>query len=321
MSYQLSYLNLPLSLFGIMAIQAMGLQLILGRAGILTLGHSAFFAIGGYSSAVFVAFLGPSLGIADPNLLLFFGIMAALFSTSVVATLLAIPCLRLNGDYLAIATLAFSQITENILNNLSQVGGSSGFVGITRLTHLPLIFALVLLVGIFLNRFYKTGLGQAMVCMRESEVVANCFGISTKKTKFSAFLIGNMIIGLSGALYAHTIQFISPVSASFHKSAEVLLALVVGGVLSIRGSLIGAAILVFVPELLRFIPLPMADYSKIYFPTDNSLLLMALQFVGSLFQQSTVLLSLMAILLLKSGTSGVVSMIYRGARKPNATSP
>src|SRR4051794_31116179 len=96
------YLLLPISLCGIVAIEAMGLQLILGGAGLLTLGHTAFFAIGGYASASFVFYFAPSLGILNPALLLFFGILFAMSLTGLAAVLVAIPCLRLRGDYLAV---------------------------------------------------------------------------------------------------------------------------------------------------------------------------------------------------------------------------
>src|SRR4051812_2111492 len=101
----LSYLVLPLSLFGITAIAAMGLQIIFGGAGLLTLGHTAFFAIGGYGSAAFTVYLAPSLGIQNPAILLLLGTLFAMVLTSLFAGAVAIPCLRLKGDYLAVATL------------------------------------------------------------------------------------------------------------------------------------------------------------------------------------------------------------------------
>src|SRR5689334_9868397 len=112
MSAFLSYLVLPLSLFGITAIAAMGLQIIFGGAGLLTLGHTAFFAIGGYSSAAFAAYIAPSLGIENPALLLGMGILFAMVLTLLFACVVAVPCLRLRGDYLAVATMGFGQIVE-----------------------------------------------------------------------------------------------------------------------------------------------------------------------------------------------------------------
>src|SRR4051812_47829480 len=106
----LSYLMLPLCLFGITAIEAMGLQLILGGAGLLTLGHTAFFAIGGYASAAFVVFVAPLFGLQNPAIVLFSGILFAIVFSALSGFLVSIPCLRLRGDYLAAATLGFGQI-------------------------------------------------------------------------------------------------------------------------------------------------------------------------------------------------------------------
>ena len=118
----LNYFLLPVTLFGIMALSAMGLQLILGGAGMLTLGHAAFFAIGGYSSAAFTVLLAPKIGIHSPMLLLIGGIFFGLIFSALSACIVVVPCLRLRGDYLAIATLGFGQIVENIfcLYNIQQ---------------------------------------------------------------------------------------------------------------------------------------------------------------------------------------------------------
>ena len=248
------YLLLPISLFGIIALEAMGLQLILGGAGLLTLGHTAFFAIGGYSSASFVVYIAPLIGIHHPALLLALGILFAGALTALAALVVAIPCLRLRGDYLAVATMGFGQIIENILYNIPQMGGASGFTNIPHLSHLGLIWALVIVIGIALVNFYQTGIGHAILCSRDDEIVSRCFGISPERSKLIAFIVGNMVTGLAGALYVHTFQFISPSAAGFQKSVEILLAVVIGGMFSIWGSLLGAAILVLVPELLRFLP-------------------------------------------------------------------
>jgi branched-chain amino acid transport system permease protein len=254
------YLLLPLSLFGIIAIEAMGLQLILGGAGLLTLGHTAFFAIGGYASAAFVTLVAPSLGIHSTFLLLGLGMIFGAFFAGFFAFMVAVPCLRLRGDYLAVATLGFGQIIENVLYNIPQFGGASGFTNIPQLASLGLIWVWVAVVGFGLFRFYRTGVGQAILCSRDDEIVARCFGISPERAKLTAFIVGNMITGVAGVFYVHTFQFISPTAAGFQKSVEILLAVVIGGMFSIRGSLIGAAILVLVPECLRFLPQQIGPY-------------------------------------------------------------
>ena len=214
------YFLLPMSLFGIVAIEAMGLQLILGGGGLLTLGHTAFFAIGGYSSACFVVYLGPSLGIQNPSALFLGGISFAMLLSAIAAVVVAIPCLRLKGDYLAVATMGFGQIIENILYNISEFGGASGFTNIPHLSSLGVIWVFVALVGFGLVNFYQTGAGHAILCSREDEIVARCFGISPERSKLTAFIVGNVITGIAGALYAHTFQFISPVSQDFRRALK-----------------------------------------------------------------------------------------------------
>jgi len=296
-----NYLNLPLSLFGIVAIEVMGLQLILGGAGLLTLGHTAFFAIGGYASAAFVMFLAPPLGIANPFLLLTLGMAFGAVCAGISSAIVAIPCLRLRGDYLAVATMGLGQIAENILNNIPQFGGASGFTNIPHLSSLWIIWLLVLGVGIFLARFYKTGIGHAVLCSRDDEIVARCFGMSPERSKFIAFLVGNMLTGIAGSLYVHTFQFMGPTAAGFQKSVEILLAVVIGGMYSLWGSLLGAAILVIIPELLRFIP----------HSITGGLDMLA---------NSMLLFSLIVLVILKVKPSGVSSFILVRTSKSEAVS-
>ena len=306
----MDYLALPTALFGVMAIAAMGLQLVLGGAGLLTLGHMAFFAIGGYSSAAWVMFIAPLWGITSPVMQLVCGLTVAMGVTGLCAWVVATPCLRLRGDYLAAATLAFSQITESVCNNLEIVGGASGFTNIPKLASLWVIWACVLAVGIFLHRFYTTGIGHAILCARDDELVARCFAISTERAKLLGFVLGGTITGLAGALSAHTFQFISPTAAGFQKSVEILLAVVIGGMFSIWGSIIGAGILVWIPELLRFVPGPMQG------------LLSALQaagiisgrvgdFVLACMQNSLLLFALIVLLVLKQNAAGLGSGLTR----------
>ena len=298
------YFLLPMCLFGIIAIEAMGLQLILGGGGLLTLGHTAFFAIGGYSSASFTVYLGPALGIHSPAILFIGGILFGMLLSGLAAVLVAIPCLRLKGDYLAVATMGFGQIIENILNNISELGGASGFTNIPHLSSIGVIWLFVMLVSFGLGSFYKTGVGHAILCSRDDEIVARCFGISPERSKLTAFIIGNILTGLAGALYAHTFQFISPVSAGFQKSVEILLAVVIGGMFSIWGSLLGAAILVLVPELLRFLPQLLAHSLEVLVSVGVIPLKFSL-FVMSFSQNSMWLFSLIVLLMIKTNSSGV----------------
>lgn len=317
----LNYISLPLCMLGIISLQAMGLQLILGGAGLLTLGHTAFFTIGGYASAWFASTMAPFIGISNPLIIFAASASFAILITSLFATAVSIPCLRLRGDYLAFATMGFGQIIENGLYNCPTLGGASGFTHIPHLSGLGLILTLVVGVGIFLTRFYKTGVGHAILCSRDDETVARSFGISPERSKFIAFLVGNMIAGLAGALYVHTFQYINPISAGFQKSVEILLVVVIGGMYSVWGTLLGAAVLVLIPEISRLIP-------QSFFHELGSLLLgeqWALhstpwisQILIALSQNSMLLFSIIVLLLLEKDPSGTRSLTSLFRKEKNA---
>jgi len=261
----LEYLVLPLTLFGITAIQALGLQLILGGAGLLSLGHAAFYAVGGYSAAAFTVYAAPALGITQPFILMLLALVVGSVSALLAGFLVAIPCLRLQGDYLAMATLGFAEILGTALKNIDAIGGTRGFSGIPKLSSLIWVFVVLALVWWMLARFNRTGLGMAIQATRDDEIAARSLGINTYSSKLSAFVIGSGIAGLAGALYVHALQFISPDEADFSRSVIIVLAVVIGGMTSLFGSVLGALILVSVPEILRFAPDAIREQRMIYF--------------------------------------------------------
>lgn len=261
----LEYLVLPLTLFGITAIQALGLQLILGGAGLLSLGHAAFYAVGGYSAAAFTVYAAPALGITQPFILMLLALIVGTVSALLAGFLVAIPCLRLQGDYLAMATLGFAEILGTALKNIDAIGGTRGFSGIPKLSSLIWVFVVLALVWWMLSRFNRTGLGMAIQATRDDEIAARSLGINTYSSKLSAFVIGSGIAGLAGALYVHALQFISPDEADFSRSVIIVLAVVIGGMTSLLGSVLGALILVSVPEILRFAPDAIREQRMMYF--------------------------------------------------------
>ncbi|NBO39111.1 branched-chain amino acid ABC transporter permease [bacterium] len=265
MEQLLEYSILPLTLFGITAIQALGLQLILGGAGLLSLGHAAFYAVGGYSAAAFTVYAAPYLGLSQPLLLMLISLLVGAGSALLAGLIVAVPCLRLQGDYLAMATLGFAEIIGTALKNIDAVGGTRGFTGIPKLSSLPWVFSVLALVWWALARFNRTGLGLAIRATRDDEIAARSLGINTYATKLSAFLLGSAIAGLAGALYVHALQFISPDEADFSRSVVIVLAVVIGGMTSLFGSVLGALILVAVPEVLRFAPDVIREQRMIYF--------------------------------------------------------
>lgn len=265
MQQLIEYSILPLTLFGITAIQALGLQLILGGAGLLSLGHAAFYAVGGYSAAAFTVYAAPALGIEQPIVLMLLALIVGAVSSMLAGFLVAIPCLRLQGDYLAMATLGFAEILGTALKNIDAVGGTRGFTGIPKLSSLIWVFVVLALVWWMLARLRRTGLGMSIQATRDDEIAARSLGINTYSSKLLAFVIGSAIAGLAGALYVHALQFISPDEADFSRSVIIVLAVVIGGMTSLFGSVLGALILIAVPEVLRFAPDAIREQRMIYF--------------------------------------------------------
>jgi branched-chain amino acid transport system permease protein len=242
---------------GIFMLLALGLNVIVGYAGILNLGFAALYAIGAYTYALvnihfhipFWIGLGMSAGV-----------------TAIFGILLALPALRLSGDYLAIMTLGAGEIVRIALTNLDPItGGPNGLLGIDH-PHLwfpkyyfgveshPyyfLVFSLVGIVVFFLRRLETSRLGRAWVALREDELAASCMGISPVGAKLSAFGIGGFIAGLAGCVFASKQGTVSPDSFDFVVSVMVLAMIVLGGLGHIRGALLGAFILSLLPEFLR----------------------------------------------------------------------
>lgn len=261
----LQYLELPLMQFGITAILAMSLQLILGGAGLLSLGHAAFFAVGGYFSGALSVHLTEVMGITSPFLLLPIAVVVGALGGAFTGFLVAIPCLRLQGDYLAMASLGFGEILSNLLKNIDFLGGATGLRNIPKLSSIGTIWITVLLVALLLKGLYRSGLGYGIQATRDDEIAARSVGISTYRSKLAAFVIGSGLAGVAGVFYAHMQQVIVPDEAGFLKSVEVVLAVVIGGMTSLFGSFLGALIMIAVPNLLRFAPPIIAQNSMLFF--------------------------------------------------------
>lgn len=268
MSDLLSYLSLPLTMLAVFGIQALSLQLILGGAGLLSFGHAAYFAVGGYVSAAVSVFALPALGLdpaASPVFSMLVAALAGLLASGLTGFLVALPCLRLQGDYLAMATLGFGEIVVTVLKNVEAVGGTRGFKDIPKLTHPLALWLTLIAVVVFLHRLYASPLGYAIRATRDDEIASRSLGISTNRSKVVAFAIGTALSGLAGAFHAHALQFISPDAANFDRSVEILLAVVLGGMFSLRGSLLGAFLLVALPEILRFATPAIAEKRVLFF--------------------------------------------------------
>ncbi|MDO7786170.1 branched-chain amino acid ABC transporter permease [Desulforamulus aquiferis] len=236
-----------LTMLGIYIIAALGLNLITGVTGQLSFGHAAFISIGAYTAAIFSLRLNMPFGVA----LIAGGLMAAFWGI-----LLGYPTLRLTGDYLGIATLGFGEIVRVVFLNMSITGGALGMAGIPRTTTLTIVVILVALVVWAMYRIENSRFGRSLIAIREDEIAAEAMGVNITTSKITAFAIGSFLAGLSGGLYAHLLQYLNPSDFGFSKSFEFLTFIVLGGLGSIPGVILGTTILALAPEFLRFI----ADY-------------------------------------------------------------
>ena len=227
---------------GINLIMALGLNLITGVTGQLSLGHAAFMSIGAYASAI------ATVNYHVPFLLgvLIGGLVAGLFGV-----IIGFPTLRLTGDYLAIATLGFAEIVRVQFTNMKLTNGAIGFLGIQGSTTFPIVMTIAVLTIFAMVWLENSRNGRAMLAIREDEVASSAVGINTTLYKIQAFAIGAFCAGVGGALFAHTTTFIQPTDFGFLKSVDILSIVVLGGLGSIPGTIIGAIVLTAAPEALR----------------------------------------------------------------------
>ena len=233
---------------GINMILTLSLNLVNGYMGEFSVGHAGFMGIGAYVASVLtVAVLPPAWAApAFPAVLVCGGAAAAL-----AGLIVAYPSFRTRGDYLAIVTLAFNMIVKSVLENISWLGGPRGYLGMPRLTTLFWVAAWVILTLLVLRNLVYSNFGRGITAIREDEVAANLTSVDTRRLKLYAFLISAFFAGVAGGLYAHLLQFINPRSFSILKSTDMLVMVYLGGVGSLTGSLLGAAIFTVLLELLR----------------------------------------------------------------------
>jgi branched-chain amino acid transport system permease protein len=228
---------------GINLIMALGLNLISGVTGQLSLGHAAFMSIGAYASVIATVNYHLPFGIG----ILVGGTVACFFGI-----IIGFPTLRLTGDYLAIATLGFAEIVRVQFLNMDITGGAIGLGGIKGSTTFPIVMVIAVALGCAMMWLENSRNGRAMLAVREDEVASSAVGINTTTYKIQAFAIGAFCAGVGGALFAHTTTYIQPTDFGFLKSVEILSIVVLGGLGSIPGPIIGAIVLTSAPEALRF---------------------------------------------------------------------
>ena len=226
-------------------IMAVSLNLINGLTGQFSIGHAGFMAVGAYTSAIITVKLGMDFPIA---------LIVATVSAAFLGFLIGMPTLRLNGDYLAIATLGLGEIIRIAILNIDYVGGASGFMGIPRLTTFPIAFWIMVFVVYFIKNFKNSADGRACLAIRENEIAAETMGINTTKYKVMAFTIGAGFAGTAGALFSHYYYIAHPASFTFMRSFDVLTMVVLGGLGSISGSISGAVLLTAISAALADYP-------------------------------------------------------------------
>ena len=232
---------------------ASSLNLVNGFCGQFSLGQAGFMGVGAYVSAMLSLNFAP---IPAPLEILNFPMYAIAGGLAAAAAgwLVGMPSLRLRGDYLAIVTLGFGEIVRVILLNLDAVGGARGLIGIPGQTDFVATLHAAAWAGasvLLLRRLIDSSYGRGFLSVREDEIASECMGINVTRTKVTAFVISSFFAGAAGSLFAHFNNFLNPATFSFVKSVDVVIMVVLGGMGSLTGSLLGAIIVTILPEALR----------------------------------------------------------------------
>ena len=277
---------------GINIILAVSLNLINGFTGQFSIGHIGFMAVGAYSSTFMTVYYTQGLeqwlaGLVGASvaaaivfaLVIIIGALAA----AVAGLIVGIPTLRLRGDYLAIATLGFAEIIRIVITNMNKVGGATGFRGcvdpitnitcsdpslgrltIPAYTNFFWIGFLAVITIVVIYNIVNSDMGRALVSIREDELAAQAMGVNTTRYKVTSFVISSAFAGVAGALYGHW-RLPHPNDFTFVRSFEIIIMIVLGGMGSITGAVLGALVITFVPEVLRMLPGGVYNYRLVIY--------------------------------------------------------
>jgi branched-chain amino acid transport system permease protein len=255
----MEYLLHILVIVGIYSILAMSLDMIVGYTGIPSLGHAAFSLIGAYTSAL----LALNLGVSP-----WLGLLAGGILASLLGLIITFPALRLKGDYLALATFGFGIIAYTVSKNwVGLTRGPMGLPGIPSFRilgyqlseiwqYLILVIVIAVITYLLLSLLLRRPFGRVLKSIREDEIASQTLGKDTPLFKLKVFMVGGFFAGIAGALYAHYITFIDPSSFTVMESITILLMVIFGGMGTLKGAILGAFLLIAIPEGLRFIGLP-----------------------------------------------------------------
>ncbi len=243
------------NIMAIGVIGAIGLNILTGFAGQISLGHGAFIGVGAYACAYFTSDLGMSFWVAMP---------LAGVVTAVIGMIFGIPSLRLKGLYLAIATLAaqfiieyvivhWDKVTNGVLGKLVDSPHIGSFVFNTDKSYFYLSITIAIIMTIFAKNIIRTKTGRAFVSIRDNYIAAEIIGVDIFKYKLLAFAISSFYAGIAGSLWAHYLTLISPEHFTIGVSIEYLAMIIIGGLGSLIGSIFGAVFMIALPEFLRFV--------------------------------------------------------------------
>lgn len=237
------YQRTSLFAIGINIILAVSLNLIVGITGQFSLGHAGFMAIGAYSVAIVLQSVSGYFGFA-------IGLIIGIVLAGVLSLIISIPTLRLKGDYLAIATLGFSEIIRILCQNMEITGGSNGISGIEKLLNWPLLYGFIVFSVYIVLAFKKSRYGRACLSINEDELASEAVGINLRYFKILSFTIGIMLAAIAGGLYSIQFNTIAPSVFNFDKSVDILVIVVLGGLGSISGSVLSAILLGVIDVML-----------------------------------------------------------------------
>lgn len=251
----MEYLYSVLILVGIYTILAASFNLIIGFGGLISIAHPIFFALAAYGSAL----LNLRLGVPIP-----LAIVAGALLATAMSFMLSLPSLRVSGDYLLIASIGFQLGFVEVIKNIEIAGAASGLTGIQSLytgADRSLLFSLTVLVVaaavvLLVHRMTSGDYGRAIQAMRDDEEAFASLGRNAMAVKIAIFAVGSGLAGLAGALYAHYFEFLSPEQFGITQSALILTMVVVGGMGTTAGPVVGALLLTALPQAITFLNLP-----------------------------------------------------------------
>ena len=257
------------------AIGAVALNLCVGILGELSIGHAGFMCVGAFSSAIFTLSAGEAM---PSGIRFFFAFVVGIAAAAAAGFLIGIPVLRLKGDYLAIVTLAFGEIIKNILNavylgyddagvhmalNMTSfeiapegkilINGAQGVSGMPRQSNFTIAVIVLIIALIVTENLIRSRAGRAIMSIRDNRIAAEAMGIPVTKYKMLAFTVSAAIAGAAGVLFSHNVSTMTNISNYFGYNASIMLLVyvVLGGIGSIRGSVVAAVVLYMLPEMLR----------------------------------------------------------------------